>query len=229
MKPIISFLSLLILVLSCSDLPRVIPNGDTAKPQPRPTCRGPYPQGDWQLLHSIEATLPGGHKGFLMGLSVISSSNRTARCVIMTLEGFVVFDALYDEQISVKRAVAPFDSEGFAQGLIEDIFLIFFTPDGDPKKTGLLESGAAVCRYQKPDGRWVDVINRGGDNWEIRQYHPDSRLTRTVKMMSAGESDLSDQKGIIEKIELKAHGSAGYELIMDLVEATQVKNRRKGF
>jgi hypothetical protein len=222
MKPILSFLSLLVLVLSCSDLPRVVPNGDPAETQPGRTCRGPYPQGDWQLLHSIEATLPGGHKGFLMGLSVVSSSERTAQCVIMTLEGFVVFDALYDGQINVRRAVAPFDSEGFAQGLIEDFFLIFFIPDGDPKTTGLLESGAPVCRYQKPDGRWVDVINRGHDNWEIRQYHPDNRLTRTVKMMPAGESDLSDREGIIGKIELIAHGSPGYVLLMDLVEATQV-------
>ena len=223
MKPILSFLSLLILVLSCSDLPRVAPYGDPGKPQPRHTCRGPYPQGDWQLLHSIEATLPGGHKGFLMGLSVISSSERTAQCVIMALEGFVVFDALYDGQITVRRAVAPFDSEGFAQGLIEDIFLIFFVPGGEPKATGLLESGDSVCRYQKPDGRWVDVINRGRDTWEIRQYHPDNRLTRTVQMMPAGESDLSDREGIIGKIELKAHGSPGYELLMELVEATPVK------
>ena len=223
MKQIFLLLSLLGFALSCSGLPRVVPNADPADSQAVRTCRGPYPQGDWQLLHSIEATLPGGHKGFLMGLSIISSSKRTARCIIMTLEGFVVFDGLYDEQISVKRAVAPFDSKGFANGLIEDINLIFFKPAGQPQTSGLLENGAAVCRYQKPDGRWVDIINRELDNWEIRQYRPDTHLTRTVKMTSAGESALSDRKGIIGKIELKAHGSPGYELVMDLVEATAVK------
>ncbi|MDX2500215.1 MAG: hypothetical protein QNL14_06865 [Deltaproteobacteria bacterium] len=219
MKPILLLLSLLGLVLSCSGLPQVVSQDDSAAPQSVRECRGPFLDGDWQLLHSIEATLPGGHKGFLMGLSVISSSNRTARCVIMTLEGFVVFDALYDKQISVKRAVAPFDSEVFARGLIEDINLIFFKPDGALKVSGLLKSGAAVCRYQKPDGRWVDIINRGAPDWEIRQYSPDNRLARTVKLMSAGEPGLSDQKGIAEKIELKAHGSPGYELVMELVEA----------
>ena len=37
--------------------------------------------------------------------------------------------------------------------------------------------------------------------------------------MSAGEPGLSDQKGIAEKVELKANGSPGYELVMELVEA----------
>jgi len=218
MKHILLFLSALGLILSCSSLPQVSPAGDPADAQPDRACRGPFPDGDWQLLHSIEATLPGGKKGYLMGLTIISSSNRTARCVIMTLEGFVVFNALYDKQITIERAIAPFDSEAFASGLIADINLIFFKPDGSILTSGFLKSGAAVCRYQKPDGRMVDIINQGEHNWEIRQYLPDNRLARTVSM-SAKEPDLADRKGISDKIELKAHGSPGYALVMDLVEA----------
>jgi hypothetical protein len=218
MKHILLLLSVLGLILSCSSLPQVFPAGDPTDPQSRRTCRDPFPEGDWQLLHSIEATLPGGNKGFLMGLTVISASNRTARCVIMTLEGFVVFDALYDKQITVKRAIAPFDSEAFANGLIEDINLIFFEPPGSLMAFGFLKSGETVCRYQKPDGRMVDIINRGEHDWEIRQYHLDYRLARTVRMF-AKEPDLTDRKGISDKIELNAHGSPGYTLAMDLVEA----------
>lgn len=219
MKPIFLLLTVLGLFLSCSSLPQVYPAGDSAEPQSGRTCRDPYPDSDWQLLHSIEATLPGGKKGFLMGLTVIAPSNRTARCVIMTLEGFVIFDALYDKKITVKRAVAPFDSEVFANGLIEDINLIFFKPSGSITTSGFLKSGAAVCRYQKPDGRLVDIISQGKHNWEIRQYRTDNRLAQTVKMMSAKETNLTDHKGISDKIELKAHGSPGYELVMELVEA----------
>ncbi len=207
-------LSVLGLILSCSSLPQVYPAADSADLQPGRACRGPFPDGDWQLLHSIEASLPGGKKGFLMGLTVLSSSNRTARVVIMTLEGVVVFDALYDKQITVKRAIAPFDSEVFANGLIEDINLIFFKPSGSILASGFLKSGAAVCRYQKPDGRIEDIISQGEDNWEIRLYLPDYRLARTVKSMY-----LADRKGISDKIELNAHGSPGYALVMDLVEA----------
>jgi len=214
MKHILLLLSVLGLILSCTSLPQVYPAADLADLQPDQACRGPFPDGDWQLLHSIEASLPGGKKGFLMGLTVLSSSNRTARVVIMTLEGFVVFDALYDRQITVKRAMAPFDSEVFANGLIEDINLIFFKPSGPIMASGFLKSGAAVCRYQKPDGRIEDIISQGEDNWEIRLYLPDYRLARTVKSMY-----LADRKGISDKIELIAHGSPGYALVMDLVEA----------
>jgi len=214
MKPILLLLSLLGFVIACSSLPQVYPVGDAADPQPGRACRGPFPNGDWQLLHSIEATLPGGKKGFLMGLTVISSSNRTAQVVIMTLEGFVVFDASYDKQITVKRAIAPFDSEVFANGLIEDINLIFFKPSGFIMASGFLKNGAAVCRYQNPDGRIVDIISHGEDNWEIKQYLPDFRLARIVKKIY-----LADQAGISDQIELIAHGSPGYALVMDLVEA----------
>ena len=214
MKPIILLLSLFGFVISCSSLPLVYPAGDSTDPQPGRACRGPFPEGNWQLLHSIEATLPGGKKGFLMGLTVISSSNRTAQVVIMTLEGFVVFDALYDKQITVKRAIAPFDSEVFANGLVEDINLIFFKPSGSIMASGFLKNGTAVCRYQKPGGRIVDIISHGEDNWEIKQYLPDFRLARIVKSIY-----LADRKGIADKIELNAHGSPGYALVMDLVEA----------
>jgi len=130
---------------------------------------------------------------------------------------------LYDKQISIKRAIAPFDSELFANGLLEDINLIFFKPSGLIKTTGFLKSGAAVCRYQKPDGRLVDIISQGTPIWEIRQYRPDNRLAQTVRIMSAKETNLADHMGIADKIELKAHGSPGYTLVMELVEAIPLK------
>jgi hypothetical protein len=37
--------------------------------------------------------------------------------------------------------------------------------------------------------------------------------------MSAKETNLADHMGIADKIELKAHGSPGYTLVMELVEA----------
>jgi hypothetical protein len=219
MKPILLLLSVWVIILSCSSLPQVYPAGDATDPQPGRVCGGPFPDGDWQLLHSIEATLPGGKKGFLMGLTVISSTKRTAHCVIMTLEGFVVFDAVYDKKISIKRAIAPFDSEDFAYGMMADIDLIFFKPAGSIITSGYLKNGAAVCRYQKPDGRLVDVISRAAHNWEIRQYLADYRLVRTVKSMFAEEPGSAGRKGIADKIELKAHGLPAYELDMELVEA----------
>lgn len=223
MKHILLLLSVLGLILSCSSLPQVYPAGDSADPLPGRTCRGPFPDGDWQLLHSIEATLPGGKKGFLMGLTVVSSSNRTARCVIMTLEGFVIFDAMYDKQISVKRAVAPFDSGAFANSLIDDINLIFFKPSGSIVTSGFLKSGAAVCRYQKPDGQMVDLVIHGDRSWQIRQYSRQLRLKRTVTAFFSNENPTEEQSAIPDRLDLTAHGATSYKLIMDLVEAIPLR------
>ena len=222
MKHILLLLSVWSFITSCSSLPQIFPAGDSADPQPGPVCVESFPEGDWQLLHSIEATLPGGRKGFLMGLTVISSTNRTARCVIMTLEGFVVFDALYDKKISIQRAIGPFDSEEFANGLMADIDLIFFKPSGSLLSSGFLKDGAAVCRYQQQNGRKVDIIRRNEHSWEIRLYLRDNRLVRTVTRSSAAAHNSVDRQGIADKIELKANGSPGYALAMELVEALPV-------
>ena len=222
MKHILLLLSVWSFITSCSSLPQIYPAGDAADPLPARACRGSFPEGDWQLLHSIEATLPGGRKGFLMGLTVISSTNRTARCVIMTLEGFVVFDALYDKKISIQRAIEPFDSEEFTNGLMADIDLIFFKPSGSLLSSGFLKNGAAVCRYQQLNGRKVDIIRQDEHRWEIRMYLPDNRLVRTVTSISAAAHNSDDRQGIADKIELKAHGSPGYALVMELVEAVPV-------
>lgn len=219
MKRIFLLLSALGLFLSCSSLPQVYPVGDSADLQTGRVCRGPFPDGDWQLLHSIEATLPGGKKGFLMGLTVISSSIRTARCVIMTLEGFVVFDALYDQQITVKRAIAPFDSQGFAEGLIRDIQLIFFAPEGILAAAGNDKDGASICRYRNPDGWIVDLVIHRDRTWQIRQYNRRFRLNRTVSAFFSQKDPIEEGYAIPHRLELTAHGVAGYKLIMDLVEA----------
>lgn len=205
---------ILLLVVACSGLPRVYPAGDTAQPQIRKACEAVFPRGKWQLLHSIETSLPGGHKGFVMGLTVISSVDETVRCVIMTIEGLVLFDAAYDGRVTVKRAVAPFDAENFARGLVRDIRLIFFKPGVVPDETGRLKNGSATCRYRDSDGHIVDVITRVDGNWEIRQYDQQLRVIRTVKGLRPG-----DFPGISKRIELTAAGLSRYVLVMDLVEA----------
>jgi len=64
-----------------------------------------FPEGEWQFLHSIQVEMPGGRNFVMMGLTVISSRLQTRRSVIMTLEGFVVFDGEYDHRLVVHRAL----------------------------------------------------------------------------------------------------------------------------
>jgi hypothetical protein len=183
------------------------------------TCQRLFPNGKWQFVHSIEAVMPGGQKGLVMGVTVISSRDKTARSVLMTIEGLVVFDASHDQELVVNRSVAPFDQEGFAAGLISDIQLIFFMPQGPLVETGNDPNGASVCRYQNPDGRIVDLVIHGDRSWQIRQYSQQLRLTRTVTAFFSQENSAEEQAAMPDRLELTAHGVAGYNLIMDLVEA----------
>jgi hypothetical protein len=219
MKPIPLLFGLVGLMIACSPLPKVLPVDGSALPDHQQECRRPFPDGKWQLLHSIEATLPGGAKGWVMGVTIISSPGRTAHCIIMTIEGLVVFDAQYDRQLVVNRGVPPFDTDDFAEGLIQDIRLIFFPPEGPLTEAGILKNGSFVCRHQNPDGQIVDVISGKEKGWELRQYGKDLGLNRTVRAFFNKDSGDSARLGMPARLELTAHDSPGYALTMDLLEA----------
>lgn len=159
----------------------------------------------------------------LIGVTIISSRDKSAHCVLMTIEGLVVFDATYDGKLVIKRALTPFDHGGFAAGLIDDIRLIFFVPEGPRLETGQAQNGASVCRYQNPDGRIIDLVIRGDRSWQIRRYSRQLRLTGTVSAFFSKKSPTEKQSVIPARLELKAHGVAGYNLNMNLVEAVELK------
>ena len=219
MKPLLLVLTWGSLVLSCTALPTIqqteLPAADAASP----VCQGFYPSGDWQLLHTIEAELPGRHTGFLMGLTRLSSRERSARCVVMTMEGFVVFDAHLDGKIKVERAVAPFDNEAFAHGMMEDIRLIFFKPLSEETTAGTLADGAPVCRHHLAGGVVIDMLHKKDGAWETRRFSADHRLNRIVESIPAESLPKKSTRGIADQIELNALGPSGYKLVLDLVEA----------
>lgn len=182
-------------------------------------CVDPYVTGKWEFVHSIEAVF-NGHRSFFTGITIISSRNRTMKCAIMTTEGFVLFEAGYDNRgMHVIRAVSPFDSKPFARGLMEDICLIFFRPQGRMIRVGYTKDGSFVCRYTDSDNRTVDIVRRHDVRWEIRQYNEKHELVRIVKPSFINR----DCKGQIfpETITLYACGKTDYKLIMHLVGAVE--------
>ncbi len=219
MKSLCLLLCIGCILISCSALPSLQPADRAARVELPQTCHQLFPNGKWQFVHSIEAVMPGGQRGLVMGATVISSRDKSAHCVLMTIEGLVVFDARYDQQLVINRAVAPFDHEGFAAGLISDIQLTFFMPQGPLVETGNDPNGASVCRYQNPDGRIVDLVIHRDRSWQIRQYSRQLRLIRTVTAFFSKENPAEEQAAIPDRLELTAHGVASYNLIMDLVEA----------
>jgi hypothetical protein len=207
------------ILISCSSLPSLQPADRSDRTELPQTCQRLFPNGKWQFVHSIEAVMPGGQRGLVMGVTVISSRNKSARCVLMTIEGLVVFDARYDQELVIHRAVAPFDQEGFAAGLINDIQLIFFKPQGPLVETGNDSNGSSVCRYQSPDGGIIDLVIDAGHTRHIRQYNAQRRLKRTVDAFFSKPEPDGDGPNFPDQLELRTHGVAGYTLTMDLVEA----------
>ncbi len=214
------FYFLLLVLTSCAALPELHP---PEFPEEIETCNTPFVKGKWQFVHSIEATMPGGNKSFVIGISTISPITGTIESVIMTVEGVVVFEAKYHRSgISVKRGVAPFDSREFAAGLMNDIRLIFFKPESQISETGTLQSGEQVCRHKNSDHSVLDIILDRNGNWEIRQYDENYKLKRRVQARSTRQA-VTNRSTFPEKLHLTVNGLIGYSLLMELINTESLE------
>ncbi|MBU0734838.1 MAG: hypothetical protein KJ573_00410 [Proteobacteria bacterium] len=222
MRNIYLLLIILFQMISCTGSPQLVPikrplTFDTDK-----RCMTPFPDRELKLVHSIQATMPKGEKAVMLGVTAISPKTGMIQCVIMTLEGLVLFDARYDRQIVINRAIPPFDSIDFARGLINDIKLIFFPPDGLLIASGISDDGSFVCRYRTDSGMIVDIITHKDRPWEIRQYDHDFRLIRSLKTHMGSERTTERQNAIPARLELTAYGPSEYSLTLELIEAREL-------
>lgn len=213
MKPIAVALLCLFLVSGCTSLPRLHSSGSTSLKD----CRMVYAHGNWQFVHSIEATPPNGERYTMMGVVQLSSESRSMHCVLLTLEGMVLFEAHHDGQVTILRALPPFDKRGFAHGLMDDLLLIFMAPAHAAQTTGFTQEGRYVCRYPMTGGRIQDIV-MADHGWVIRTYSPSLKLERTLTPLSA-KSGANTHHPIPRQLGLKTHGMLGYDLVLTLVEA----------
>ena len=117
----------------------------------------------------------------MLGLTVMSSGARTQRSVLMTLEGFVVFDGEYDGGLTVHRALPPFDSPHLPPGSWKTSGSSSSSRKDRCSRAADLEDGAMVRRHRMPDGGSIDVEALPAGDWRIRRYDPSETLTRTVR------------------------------------------------
>lgn len=223
-------LSVLLTILgisaSCARLPAICPHDSSpALIAPIP-CDQPFLKNRWQLVHSIKAVLPNDQKEVMIGTLILSPEKKIIHCVITSIEGIVLLEVVYDKKVAINRAVPPFDSADIAVGLMNDIRLIFFKPEGLPAASGLTENGASICRYETDDGMTVDVIVFPEGGWEINQYDFWSGLNRTVKAQYPAKHEPAGMNDNIPKrLELTAHGFLGYKLSLDLIESVRLTAR----
>jgi hypothetical protein len=133
----------------------------------------------------------------------------------MTIEGFVLFDAQYEKEVRVKRAVPPFNARHFANHMMEDVRLILLAPQGQLSSAGILEDGSTICRYDGSQGKIIDVILHQDNSWEIGVY---SNSYETIRRVNAS----SVKDWIPSLVKLTAFDSWDYSLLLTLINAEPV-------
>jgi len=209
-----------LILVSCAALPKIQSSRSSLSDGDDIRCELPFVKNRWQFVHSIKAVLPNGQRQSMIGTIIVTPETQTIQGVLMSIEGIVLLDVLYDQTLIVNRAIPPFDQPEIYQGLIDDIRLLFLKPDGNRIACGQAGEGAAICRYRKQDGMTVDVTVGLDGKWKIDQYSRNDRLERTVRADFFRNPDLGKSgEGIPARLELTAHGFLGYKLSLDLIEA----------
>jgi hypothetical protein len=212
-------LALLFLVVSCS-LPtrEILPgiarsyDGNQAQPQ-NPSL---FPAGRWQFVHSISFHLANGGDGTALGVLALDTGG--IHCVLMTVEGLVLFEArsMEGEATEVIRAVSPFDNQEFAAGLMDDVRTIFQKPQGTAE-SGRLADGAPVFRFSAA-GLVTDILPQADGCWALHTYSEQIRV-RTIRTRSCR---MVDSARIPEDIDLVSDGPAGYALHLHLISVEKL-------
>jgi len=210
------FLILTVFLLSCQTLPLINSPVSSAEEKAL-TCPSPFLKEKYRLVHAIETRVAGDTRSVIIGVTLADPSTRFISCAIMTAEGMVLFDAESGPgTLKVNRALPPFDSADFAKNMIEDIKLIFFSPEGKIQKKGNLPDGATACRYHEENGDWIDVLNDKSEGVTIKRYSSAGILKRQIKFNKTAGN-------IYQSIELQANETFNYSLLMTLIESQPVE------
>jgi hypothetical protein len=209
---------MLLLMGACAQLPTIEPMEANRIPAIEMDCRSHFPQGRWQLVHTIRARFYGGRQATFTGVVVLSTHNESIHCVLMTVEGMVLFEAVDDRHsITVKRAFGPFENPDFAQGVMADIRFLFFMPEGGLITAGAINDGTRTCRYQGQGRTIVDLMEPSGGGWAMHQYDAHGKLLRRAV------ADAVNSQGIASRMGIDAgSGRHAYHLSMDLVESVKL-------
>ena len=158
-----------------------------------------------------------GSGSTVIGVTVLGEGKISS--ALTTIEGFTLFEALYQGELEVFRAVPPFDKAEFASGLMNDVRAIFLRPPGNEILYGYLADGSSCCRMAGVDGEITDVMTAASGCWRINTYNSDLAGTRTIIARSCNNVGLDRIPG---ELELTAPGPNGYTLKMVLLSAEKL-------
>ncbi|MBN1545767.1 MAG: hypothetical protein JW902_03815 [Syntrophaceae bacterium] len=215
-----AILVILIAMSSCSGLPPIKPADPLAVAGIEKQCLRPFPPGPYRLIHSVEAVFPGGSQINFIGILLIDPREKSIHSVIMTIEGFVLFDAEFKSEVKINRSVPPFDSVAYAEHMMKDIEFVIFPPQGTRKEAGYSADGSVICRFEERQGRTTDVTVTGKATWLVSQYNEQDGLIRSMRV------SLLDERNVPARIDFDTCGPDGYSLHMRLISAEPVAPSR---
>lgn len=175
-----------------------------------PGCNVMFPAGSWESVHKIEANFGGGSSS-LIGVTKGEPSERRFETILLTPEGFVLFDAERRATgFSVRKAVAPFDSHAFARGLIEDVSLLFLPPAGRPKAWEKEANGKMICKWENPEHS-TEIVGSMENGWQIVRRDRYGDVTKEVFLSGPFLN------GVASRIKFRAFQPTTYTLKMSLI------------
>jgi hypothetical protein len=207
----ICLLGSLILSIGCVSLPeKTLTPGS---PADLLGCYAIFPAEPWESVHRLEATIRGGFSS-LLGVTKGEPSERRFQSLLLTPEGFILFDAERRENgIAVRKAVAPFDSPAFARGLMEDVTLLFLPPRVKPTTWGKETDGTMICKWEGPDDSRTEITGSMESGWRILRRDKHGEVIKEVVL------DGPFVNGLASHMELRAFKPASYRLRMILLQA----------
>jgi hypothetical protein len=201
------------LMLACGGSQSLEPVEPSQQGEIAARCTALFPQLPWRVTHVVDAKLPMGEQGSFLGV-VAADAPHQFRTILVSLEGFVVFDATYSQgQINASRAVAPLDTPEFARGMAGDIRLLMFAPTTPLTEVGQTDLGYESCRWQRPDGRVTQVVLEAPERAHVLLYDKNEVLLRDGLLLGPKRDGFSTQMLLVAK------GAAGYSLVLRLMES----------
>jgi len=227
--PAYLFAFIFLIGAGCAGLPPIILLDHSPAPDEQSLSRelnDLFPADPLQFVHAIELTMPGSHSAMLMGVVNIHPRHRAIHCVIMTLEGLVLFEADHtSETFTIHRAIPPFDGQALARGLISDIELIFFRPRGRLDAGGKLENKNKILRFSEPDSKTIDIIiSPDRTVWTQNLRTHSHRIKRSIKYVFPQPQTATNSRLFVfpKSITLTAAFPSRYTLTMTLTDANLI-------
>jgi hypothetical protein len=176
-------------------------------------CYAIFPTGPWESVHKIEATFRRGGSFTLLGVTKGNPSEQNLESVLLTPEGFILFEAEYKKNgMTVRKSVPPFDSPAFAKGLMEDVTFLFLSPGTDPITWGRKGDGMLICNWEGPNGINTEITGSVGNGWKILRRNKEKKIIKEVTL------DGPFINGLATRIEIRAFTPLSYKIRMTLLQ-----------